>query len=165
MCNSAFKQRMDLISLSVFVDVTFRYHVFVHYKLDWSSTDMVQKINNEYFTCKKCPVGCGEFIDNFGTVDFVHFLSRVFPDFKSFCADANSHLRGMRSDYELPDFIFPNDHLDPVVKPLIFVSDDENFLLTTRIMIKKSQNNTRIYQNILVDEFSIHYQTVLHRPF
>ena len=52
MCNSAFKQRMDLISLPVFVDVTFRYHVFVHFKLDLSSTDMVQKINNEYFPCK-----------------------------------------------------------------------------------------------------------------
>ena len=97
-------------------------------------------------------MGCGEFIDNFGTVDFVHFLSRVFPDFKSFCADANSHLRGMRSDYELPDFIFPNDHLAPVVKPSFFVSDVWIFLLTTRIMIKKSQN-TRIYQNALVDEF------------
>ena len=87
-------------------------------------------------------MGCGEFIDNFGTVDFVHFLSRVFPDFESFCADANSHLR-------FPDFIFPNDHLAPVVKPSIFVSDDGIFLLTTMIMIKNSQN-TRIYQNTLV---------------
>ena len=94
-------------------------------------------------------MGCGEFIDNFGTVDFVHSLSRVFLDFKSFCAEANSHLRGMRSDYELPDFIFPNDHLAPVVKPSIFVSDDGIFLLTTMIMIKNSQN-TRIYQNTLV---------------
>ena len=52
MCNSAFKQRLDLISLPVFVDVTFCHYLFVHFKLDLSPTDMVRKINNEYFPCK-----------------------------------------------------------------------------------------------------------------
>ena len=136
-CNSVFRQRMDLVSLPIFVDISFRSRVFNQFKIHWSSSEMVQNVNNEFFPCIKCPVGCGEFIDNFGKIDFVHYLSKLIPYLKSFRGDVISYLSGMRTDYEIPDFIFPDDPFAPIVKPSLLVSDDGIFLLTCKDHDKK----------------------------
>ena len=135
--NSVFRSRVDLVSIPVFDDVTQRLKEFNAFKENMLLSEMVKKINEEYFPCVKCPVGCEEFLDECGKIEFQHYIGRILPSFNHFGCQPNEYLLGIRPDYELTDYIFPNDPTAPMKKPTMLISNDGVFLLTCRDHNKK----------------------------
>ena len=65
---------------------------------------MIESLNDEYFPIVKYPVG---------TIGFAHYISGIAPQFTAFQSNSNEFLRGARSDFEIPDAIFPDDPHSP----------------------------------------------------
>ena len=133
--NSVFQQRVVLVSIPIFVDLTTRIKLFNTFKQSWSLDEMVCCVNKEFFPCIKCPVGCDEFIDSYGGISFVHYISKIFPSFTSFAANGKEFLNEMRSDYEMTETLFDNDFHSPSKRPCIVINDNGVFPLTVKIMI------------------------------
>ena len=93
---------------------------------------MIENVDREYFPSIKCPVGCEEFIDEYKTIDFVHYLGKIFPSFNQINSQPNEFSRGMRPDYQQHDALFPNDIQSPSKHPSLLVNDSGVFLLTCR---------------------------------
>ena len=79
--NLVFWSRMDLVSVPVFNDVSERLTKFNAFKQEMPLAEMVNSVNEEFFPCVKCPVGCQEFIDECGQIDFTHYLGKIIPTF------------------------------------------------------------------------------------
>jgi len=135
--NFVFWSRMELVSVPVFADLTNRRQHFDKFKQEWPLNDMVTSVNEEYFPCVKCPVGCEEFIDECGSISFVHYLGKILPNFNNFETNPNEFLRGIRSDYELTDYLFPSDSSSPFKKPSIVIDKSGISILTCRDHDKK----------------------------
>ena len=130
--NLVFWSRMDMVSVPVFTDISERLRKFNAFKQEMPLAEMVNSVNEEFFPCVKCPVGCEEFIDECGQIDFTHYLGKIIPTFSQFNTKPMVYLRGIRTDYELTDFIFPEDPLAPSKKPTLLFNDNGVFLLTCR---------------------------------
>ena len=135
--NIVFWSRMELVSVPVFADLTNRRQHFDKFKQEWLLNDMVKSVNEEYFPCVKCPVGCEEFIDECGSISFVHYLGKIVPNFNKFETNPNDFLRGIRSDYELTDYLFDSDPRSPFKKPSIVIDNTGISILTCRDHDKK----------------------------
>ena len=132
-CNvETFFINIDLVTKPVFFDMSKRIESFNQFKRTWKLKDMIENVDREYFPCIKCPVGCEEFIDEYKTIDFVHYLGTIFPSFNQFNSQPNEFLRGMRPDYRQHDALFPDDPQSPAKHPSILVNDNGVFLLTCR---------------------------------
>ena len=68
--NLNFRSHVDLASIPVVDDVTQRQKKFNSFKGDMLLSEMVRNIIAEYFLCVECPVGCEEFIDKCGKIEF-----------------------------------------------------------------------------------------------
>ena len=104
--NRCFMLAATLVVPSVFADATAAIDDIQSFQLFWRGDDMMKKLNQHFFPCVKCPVGCWSFPEKCSLISFKHYLQLLYPTFKSFDADAQRHFVAKRSDYEIPDTFF-----------------------------------------------------------
>ena len=143
-CNvETFFENIDLATKPLFCDMSKMIESFDEFKTTWK-LKIIENVDREYFPCITCPVGCEEFIDEYKTIDFVHYLGFSRPSINSF-PNQTSTYEACDQTTDSTMHTFPTTYSPPWKHPSLLVNDNEVFLLTCRDHGVKINNKQYIY--------------------